>query len=169
LCGGLPLALEIIAKHLRHRPQAVWEEATEIMRDKPGIIDVLSISYKGLSSETDKMMFLDVSCQMVGLLKKDAIDIWKSCSLRACNPRCRPNRCLTSECVENSLENLINKSLVEEGKDERLTMHDLLQEMGRKMVRENLIDGKRRELRQYSHLWNPADAEVVLNEGEVCG
>lgn len=153
-CSGLPLALKIIGQHLLGKKKEVWEDATISMQERPGIVDVLSISYKGLERACDKMMFLDVSCQMVGLLEEDAIDIWKSCV------RCKnTSYCKTSKMVHDSLQILKDKSLVEVDKDKRLTMHDLLREMGRKMgdmdVKPNL---------QPCHLWDPERAKEILDE-----
>jgi hypothetical protein len=157
-CWGLPLALKIIGQHLLGKKKEVWEDATISMQDRPGIIDVLSISYKGLERDCDKMMFLDVSCQMVGLLEEEAIDIWKSCA------PCRPWYCMTSKGVHDSLQILKDKSLVEVDKDKRLTMHDLLREMGRKM---GVMDVKPYLLP--CHLWDPKKAKEILDElDEVC-
>lgn len=161
LCGGLPLALQVIGQHLFGKTEKVWTDATKSMRDRPDVIDVLSISYHGLDNPSDKMMFLDVACQMIGLLEEDAIDIWKSCE------PCRPRYCITSKMVHDSLQILKDKSLVEVDKDKRLTMHDLLREMGRKMDVDDKIDGKK-EPGQQCHLWDPLDANEILNELEVC-
>ncbi|KAG0628664.1 hypothetical protein M758_1G044000 [Ceratodon purpureus] len=166
ICKGLPLALEILGKHLYNRSEGEWEEEAREMSASSDVLDTLSISYKGLSSKSDKVMFLDIACHMVGILKGDAEDIWESCASRDSSPSCRSNRCLTSRKVKGSLQNLINKSLVKVDNDKRLTMHDLIQEMGRKMNRDELEDGKARECGQYSHLWDPADAEAVLTEEE---
>jgi len=160
LCGGLPLALKLIGQHLIEKTEEVWTDAAKSLRDRPNIIDVLSISYNGLDNPSDKMMFLDVACQMVGLLEEDAIDIWKSCE------PCRSRYCMTSKMVHDSLQILKDKSLVEVDKDNRLTMHDLLREMGRKM---DVVDklGRKKE-GQPCHLWDPLDADEILNELEVC-
>lgn len=158
LCGGLPLALKVMGQHLFGKTEKVWTDATQSMRDRPDVIDVLSISYNGLDNPSDKMMFLDVACQMVGLLEEDAIDIWKSCKA------CRVGYCMTSKMVHDSLQILKDKSLVEVDKDQRLTMHDLLREMGRKMDVDDKIGRKRKG--QPCHLWNPLDASQVLNELE---
>jgi Leucine-rich repeat (LRR) protein len=166
MCKGLPLALEIIGKHLYNRSEGEWEEEAREMSASPNVLDTLSISYKGLSSKSDKVMFLDIACHMVGLLKEDAKDIWESCASRDSNPPCWPSRCMTSRKVKGSLQTLINKSLVKVDNDKRLTMHDLIQEMGRKMVRDELVDGKARGSGEYSHLWDPAEAEDVVNEEE---
>ena len=160
LCGGLPLALKLIGEHLFEKTETVWTDATISMRDRPDVIDVLSISYNGLDNPSDKMMFLDVACQMVGLLEEDAIDIWKSCK------PCRVGHCMTSKMVHDSLQTLKDKSLVEVDKDKRLTMHDLLREMGRKMDVDDKI-GRKKE-GEPCHLWNPLDANDILNELEVC-
>lgn len=158
LCGGLPLALKLIGQHLIGKTEKVWTDAAKSLRDRPNIIDVLSISYYGLENPSDKMMFLDVACQMVGLLEEDAIDIWKSCE------PCRSSYCMTSKMVHDSLQILKDKSLVEVDENNRLTMHDLLREMGRKM---DVVDkiGRKKE-GQPCHLWDPLDADEILNELE---
>lgn len=162
LCGGLPLALIVIGQHLFGKTEKVWEDATTSMRERPDIIDVLSISYNGLENLSEKMMFLDVSCQMIGLPEEDAIDIWKSCK------PCRPvTGCMTSKMVNDSLQILKDKSLVEVDKDKRLTMHDLLKEMGRKMDVDDNLMGRKNE-GQPCHLWDPLDAKAYLDDDQVC-
>ncbi|XP_024385729.1 TMV resistance protein N isoform X1 [Physcomitrium patens] len=158
LCGGLPLALKVIGQHLYGKPQEVWREATMSLKDRPDIINVLSISYKGLK-EQNKMMFLDVSCQMVGLLEEDAIDIWKSCG------SCKSRYCMTSKMVHDSLQILKDKSLVEVDKDRRMTMHDLLREMGKKMDEVDKIGSLKKE-GHWCHLWDPLLVKYYLTDDE---
>lgn len=62
---------------------------------------------------------------------------------------------------------LKDNSLIDVDTNNPLTMHDLLREMGRKMDVDDKIDGKK-EPGQPCHLWDPLDADEILNEREVC-
>ncbi|KAG0568439.1 hypothetical protein KC19_6G019900 [Ceratodon purpureus] len=160
-CNGLPLALEIIGKHLFEKDKMVWTEASEILKISPGISRILRISYDGLS-DSEKMMFLDVSCQMAGLLEDDAIDIWKSCG-----EHCWPPECLTSKIVHDSLSILKDKALVKVDGNSRLFVgHDLLQDLGRELAGRDPVSGRMRQLGRHSHLWDWRLAERVLNTGK---
>ncbi|CAM6114799.1 unnamed protein product [Calypogeia fissa] len=66
-CGGLPLTLEVIGKHLYKKPVAIWKEAIIILDNAETVLGFdeklwskLCISYDGLDAE-GRDMFLDCS------------------------------------------------------------------------------------------------------------
>ena len=162
-CDGLPMALEIIGKHMFGKKEDVWSKTAQTLQSRPEVLSKLSISFEGLPSEAEKMMFLDIACQMIGLHVADATDIWESCA-----PSCT-NLCLTSRNVPDSLAILKDKSLIDVDANNVLTMHDLLREMGKELVCKEKIGGKPRLFgdRSLSHLWD-LHAESLLKNGKVC-
>ncbi|BAT80997.1 hypothetical protein VIGAN_03063300 [Vigna angularis var. angularis] len=104
------------------------------------VMEKLTISYHGLP-ESYQILFLDIACFFNGWVKEHVEQILTIC--------CR--------CPANGIDVLIGKSLVScDGS--RLWMHDLLQEMGRKIVVEKcLIDASKR-----SRLWSPHDIDQAL-------
>lgn len=79
-CKGLPLALEIIGRHLSNeKDETIWRETSQSLEVSTGMLESLSISYMSLPSEQVKFMFLDISCHMIGLEETAALEIWKSC------------------------------------------------------------------------------------------
>ncbi|CAM6011202.1 unnamed protein product [Sphagnum balticum] len=136
-CGGLPLALEVMGAYLFDKKdpkhEVVWKEATRSLRVDPGAIDqklqnMFNISYEGLSSLADKLMFLDVSCFMINWHENVAMSFWESCI--SCT-------CPSSKSPHSSLMRLIDKSLVKVGQKGYLQMHDVISDMARDVVRGN--------------------------------
>ena len=141
-CGGLPLALEVIGAFLSDkrnpRDERIWREAMMALCKNGDILSRLKISYDGLSEIEDQVMFLDIACFFFGTHVDDAMEFWESDDFYS------P--------AYSSLRRLIDKSLVEEDSSGRLSMHDLLRDMGRDVVRKQspLNEGKQ------SHLWHPS-------------
>ncbi|KAA3472425.1 TMV resistance protein N-like [Gossypium australe] len=133
--GGLPLALEVLGSFLCDRDARQWTSAIErLERDSnKEILDRLQISFDGLE-EREKNIFLNIACFFNGKKKDFVMKVLDGCEFF---PDIR-------------IDVLIKKSLI--------TMHDLLQEMGRKIVREKFVDepGKR------CRLWEERDVYHVL-------
>ncbi|XP_042959071.1 disease resistance protein Roq1-like isoform X16 [Carya illinoinensis] len=137
--GGLPLALKVLGCFLFGRTIDFWKGARDNLKanPKPEIFDILKISFDGLE-EPQKILFLDLAC-----FSDRWIDFKKIYSA-------------------DVIQVLIDKSLV--SKDdvyfkERLTMHDLLKEMGRQIVRREC----RQEPGRRSRLFHREDVVHVLN------
>ncbi|KAK8622736.1 hypothetical protein V6N13_117639 [Hibiscus sabdariffa] len=144
--GGLPLALEVLGSFLAGRWDAAqWRSAIERLKkeSKKEIVDKLRISFDGLE-ETEKDIFLDIACFFRG---DDKVMVTKI--LDACN-----------SFPDIGIDVLIKKSLITIDEDNKLSMHDLLQETGRKIVRQESPNrpGKR------SRLWEDTDIHYVLAE-----
>ncbi|XP_044470072.1 disease resistance protein RPP2B-like [Mangifera indica] len=139
---GLPLALEVLGSFLFTRTKGDWESALEKLKTRPygDVQKVLKISYEGLDGEY-KRVFLDIACFFKGCERDFVEAILKACGL---NPRIY-------------IKVLIERCLITTSFD-TITMHDLLEQMGREIVRQESIDnpGER------SHLWDHEDIFSVL-------
>ncbi|TYJ12177.1 hypothetical protein E1A91_A11G331600v1 [Gossypium mustelinum] len=144
--GGLPLALEVLGSFLCGRDAAQWRSTIErLKRDSnKEILDKLRISFDGLE-EREKNIFLDIACFFNGEKKDFVIKVLYDCDFFP----------------DIGIDVLIKKSLVKVDKHNKdLKMHDLLQEMGRTIVKEKCVDepGKR------CRLWEEKDVHHVLTK-----
>jgi nucleoside-triphosphatase THEP1 len=119
---GLPLALKIIGSHLCEKDIRFWKSA--LLKYKripcPNIQEILKISYDGLD-QAQQDIFLDIACFLKGYYKHVVIDILHSCN---------------SNDPFYDIEKLIDKCLLFVPKDNTLSMHDLIQQMGLEINRE---------------------------------
>ncbi|XVF70262.1 hypothetical protein PTKIN_Ptkin11bG0146900 [Pterospermum kingtungense] len=143
--NGLPLALEVLGSFLCGRDATQWRSAIErLKRDSnKEIYDRLLISFDGLE-ETEKNIFLDIACFFRGEDKDFVLKVLDGCEFFP----------------DIGIDVLIKKSLITIDENNILGMHDLLQEMGRKIVREKSIEepGKR------CRLWEERDVYHVLTK-----
>ena len=119
---GLPLALEILGSHLFKRSQLEWESVVEKLRQIPHdqIQKKLRISFDTLDNQS-KAIFLDIACFFIGMDKEYVMKILDGCGFFPVI----------------GVSTLLERSLITIGqKDHKLKMHDLLQDMGREIVRE---------------------------------
>jgi hypothetical protein len=160
-CGGLPLALEVIGALLYRKNRGEWESEIDNLSRIPNqdIQGKLLISYHALDGELQRA-FLDIACFFIGIEEEYVAKVLGA--------RCRLN-------PEVVLKTLRERSLIQFHeciiKDERqlfgrtvsVTMHDLLRDMGREVVRESspLLLGKR------TRIWNQEDAWNVLEQQKV--
>ncbi|CAL5192712.1 unnamed protein product [Lathyrus oleraceus] len=146
--GGLPLALEVLGSYLYGRNVDVWHSAIKKIRSvpHPRIQDKLKISYESLD-RMEKDIFLDIACFFKGMKKDKVIDLLESCGY----------------CPQIGIEILIERSLITiDWGNDKLDMHDLLQEMGRDIVfQESPNDPSRR-----SRLWSQEDIDHVLTKNK---
>ncbi|XP_004293992.1 PREDICTED: TMV resistance protein N-like [Fragaria vesca subsp. vesca] len=136
---GLPLALTVLGTSLRGGNVELWEAALDGSESRE-IKDVLKISFDGLDHRV-KEAFLDIACFFKGEYREHVIKIIKACG---------------SE--EHLINVLIQKALISIDKNDRIWMHDLIEEMGRDIVHEQSPDdpGNR------SRLWFHEDVYRVL-------
>ncbi len=151
-CRGLPLALEVIGCFLfdkRGERDSMWPETIKALIERKDILDKLMISYDGLPPE-EQLMFLDISCFMIGQREHIAMQIFKACTFDYKGPAA-------------SFSSLKDKCLVKLDEDRRIVMHDLLRDMGRQVVKNK----SHMEKRTPSHLWDPEMVQRVLQNKEV--
>ncbi|KAK3199818.1 hypothetical protein Dsin_023233 [Dipteronia sinensis] len=147
--GGLPLALKILGCFLLDKSEEVWESAISKLEKIPhiDIHKVLKISYDGLDDEVQKI-FLDIACFFIG-------------------SEMGPTKVFLDACgfyTENGISILIDKNLISLSNNV-IKMHDLLQAMGREIVRQQSIEnpGKR------SRLWYHEDVYGILTKNMGTG
>ena len=147
--GGLPLALKILGSFLYKRDRGGWESAVAKLKKAPidkKLFEALRISYDGLD-EMSQQVFLDVICFLKGNDKERVIEILDS---------------IFSFNTRVMIDVLIEKSLLTIF-DNFVDMHDLIQEMGREIVR---LESKE-EPGHRSRLWLRDDIFCVLKENAV--
>ena len=144
--NGLPLALEIIGSDLCGKNIHEWKSALEKYKNIPheDIQKILKISYDGLE-KTEKDIFLDIACFFKGYNKSDVVKILGSCDLYP----------------DYGIGKLIDKCLITLAYG-HLSMHDLLQQMGREIVQQ-----ESEELEQRSRIWRYKDAHKLLTRNMV--
>ena len=145
--SGLPLALKIIGSDLCGKTRSEWESAIQQYGKIPkrDIHNMLKVSYDGLE-ETEKDIFLDIACFFKGRNKDNVVDILDACNLYP----------------TFGIPNLVNKCLITISYG-ILWMHDLVQQMGREIVRQE----SPKILNKRSRLWRYEDALEVLTENKV--
>ncbi|XP_050243508.1 disease resistance protein RPV1-like isoform X4 [Quercus robur] len=141
---GLPLALVVMGTDLYGRTELEWESALNKYEKIPSrdIQKILQISYDGLD-ETEQHIFLDIACFFKGYNYDEVVDILGACDLYPVL----------------GINKLIEKCLLT-NKGNTLWMHDLLQQMGREIVRQESQGNPG----QRSRLWNYEEALDVLTE-----
>ncbi|KAL9437455.1 hypothetical protein AB3S75_023339 [Citrus x aurantiifolia] len=144
---GVPLALKVLGCFLYEREKEVWEAAINKLQRilHPSILEVLKISYDSLDDE-EKSIFLDVACFFPG---EDVNLVMKFLNASGFYP-------------EIGISVLVDKSLIAIGSYNKIRMHDLLQELGREIVRQESINPGNR-----SRLWHHEDIYEVLTYNTV--
>ena len=141
---GLPLALVVLGSFLYKRDVDEWESTLHKLKTNPldNIRKVLQVSYDGLDYKCKKL-FLDITCFFKGQDEKFVTRILEGCKFHPkIGLRVLHERCLISM------------------KDNTTRMHDLLQEMGWAIVRQNYP----KHPRKWSRLSELEDIEVYLHK-----
>ncbi|XP_023879107.1 disease resistance protein RUN1 isoform X2 [Quercus suber] len=140
--NGLPLALEVLGSLLFGKRIDEWESALGKLEKEPDnkIFNILKISFVGLT-KMQQDLFLDIACFFKGEYKDGIIDILQSFGFYPAY----------------NIGVLVDRSLITIGYG-YLRMHDLLQEMGQEIVRQESL----KELGRRSRLWRYEDVLHVL-------
>ncbi|KAJ7970184.1 Disease resistance protein [Quillaja saponaria] len=138
---NLPLFLEIIGSDLYGKEIDEWKCTLDKYEKFPNreIHNILSISYDNLHY-TEKQIFLDIACFFRGMSLDSCKEVFKACGFYP----------------DSGIRVLLEKSLINI-KENMLWMHDLIQDMGREIVRQDSP-----ELGKRSRLWFHEDAQEVL-------
>ncbi|KAF8036330.1 hypothetical protein BT93_C2146 [Corymbia citriodora subsp. variegata] len=143
--NGLPLAIKVLGHFLKGRSLLEWKSALDKLKRvfNGDIFSVLRTSFDGLD-EHEKDIFLDIACFFKGWRISYAEKVLESCHLD----------------LDIGIAVLKEKSLItiEHG---MLEMHDMIQEMGREIVRQE----SPKEPGERSRLWSYEDVIHVLTEG----
>lgn len=147
--SGIPLALEVIGSNLYGKGIEEWKSTLASYEQIPNtdIQMILKLSYDALG-EQEKQIFLDIACFF------------------NCRKLTEVERILSAHhgyCLKPRIRALVQKSLIKINEWGRVTMHDLLQDLGREIVRRESPEhpGKR------SRLWSTEDIIQVLEENVV--
>uniref|UniRef100_M1ACW5 Tir-nbs-lrr resistance protein n=1 Tax=Solanum tuberosum TaxID=4113 RepID=M1ACW5_SOLTU len=139
---GLPLALVTLGSHLLGRSVKEWRYEFKKLKAIPhgDIQKILKISFDGLDVNT-RSVFLDIACAFHGCYEDEVAKTLNACGFYS----------------ESAISTLVQRNLLQREDRPGLVMHDLVQEMGREIVRmESQDPGKR------SRLFNPLEAIDVL-------
>ncbi|KAG5071136.1 hypothetical protein JHK86_006347 [Glycine max] len=139
---GIPLVLKVLGGLLCGKDKEVWESQLDKLKNMPNtdVYNAMRLSYDDLDRKEQKI-FLDLACFFIGLdVKVDLIKV-----LLKDNER--------DNSVVVGLERLKDKSLITISKYNIVYMHDIIQEMGWEIVRQESIEdpGSR------SRLWDADD------------
>ena len=141
--SGLPLALQILGSDLHGRSLCQWESAVEKLKRIPNneIQEILKISYEGLDP-SEQEIFLDIACFFKGKKKGYVLKLLEACNLYPAY----------------GIPKLVDKCLITIDWCDNLLMHDLLQQMGKEIVKQESPEVPRKRTR----LWKYEDARNVL-------
>ncbi|XP_062018724.1 disease resistance protein RUN1-like isoform X1 [Rosa rugosa] len=139
---GLPLALEVLGSFFHGRDLSEWKSGLRKLGRVCNleIFDILKTSYDDLDSE-EKKIFLDIACFFNGQDKDRVTEVLNSCDVSAII----------------GIKVLMERSLLTVSHG-RLRMHDLLQKMGREIVRRESPN----EPSRCSRLWLLEDIKHIL-------
>ncbi|KAI9109076.1 hypothetical protein K1719_020031 [Acacia pycnantha] len=140
---GLPLALSVLGSSFGEiHSREEWKDALDkLKKHQPDeILRVLQLSFDALD-EPEKTIFLDIACFFNGWSKKVITHILESCGFNA----------------KIGIATLQKKSVLKDY-DDFLVMHDLLEQMGRRIV----VDKSREYVGNRSRLWSREDIDEVM-------
>ncbi|KAG6676418.1 hypothetical protein I3842_15G150400, partial [Carya illinoinensis] len=143
---GLPLVLTVLGSDLKSQSIQQWKSAMDKYKNIPhgDIQKVLLVSYAGLH-DADKEIFLDIAFFFKGESLENVTKIFDSCGFY-------PN---------HGIERLKDKCLITiDGHNKHVGMHDLLQAMGREIIRRE----SPKKPSKRSRLWNHEDIRKVLQD-----
>ncbi|CAJ2667117.1 unnamed protein product [Trifolium pratense] len=145
--SGLPLALEVIGSHFSNRTieecKCALDQCERVLDEK--IQMTLQLSFDDLKKE-EKIVFLDIACCLKGYKLTTVEQI-----LRAHH----------GYSIRNHINVLVEKSLIKISEFGNVTLHDLIEDMGKDIVRQESPNPGER-----SRLWDSDDIEEVLEENK---
>ncbi|XP_030541303.1 disease resistance protein RPV1-like [Rhodamnia argentea] len=147
--GRLPLALELVGSQffLFRDKEDVRNNLVDKLKRVPhdDVQKKLKITYELLLEGSQRHIFLDIACFLIGEDKRIASYMWKELDLFP----------------YLELEKLCHMSLVKIGDDNRMWMHDQLRKLGRQIVQDDL-----KEHGKCSRLWGPTQAREIIQQDE---
>ncbi|XP_030470815.2 disease resistance protein RPV1-like [Syzygium oleosum] len=148
ICGGLPLALEVIGSLLYGKSIEEWDATLKELEEFPheNVQRKLMISIKALN-EDQRKIFLDVACFFIGIDKRIVIYMWESCKFLP----------------HQSLNTLQQRSLIKIREDNRLWMHDWLRDIGRNLI----LQGSDKKPEKQQWVWTHAQALEILEKMQI--
>ncbi|KAJ9558743.1 hypothetical protein OSB04_013357 [Centaurea solstitialis] len=150
-CQGHPLALKVLGESLHKRDVTEWEERVEGLTEETDsrIQKVLQMSFDSMPSNNDKELFKHIACLFVGKDRNYTETILKACGIRTLH----------------GITNLIDRCFLTIGPTNELKMHQLLQEMGRDVIRQ---ESPKKPWKR-SRLWCHKESFNVLEQNKGSG
>ncbi|XLR17518.1 hypothetical protein S83_045456 [Arachis hypogaea] len=138
----LPLAIKVLGSYLRGGDISVWRSALDRLKNNPKkeIADVLQLSFDGLEP-LEKEIFLDIACFFNHEWVRRVEDMLYC---RGLHPKI-------------GISVLIDKSLITND-GYYIRMHDLLQELGMRIVRQSAPN----EPWKWSRIWHEEDIQCIM-------
>ncbi|KAM7469340.1 hypothetical protein LguiA_007523 [Lonicera macranthoides] len=156
LCGGLPLALQVIGSSLFGRTVPYWASAVKKLEAIPPkeILDKLKISYDCLEDDIEKRIFLDIACFFVGEDVKVTIEVLD---------------CIPDTYAAIRIQRLIERYMLTINSCNKLMMHQLVRDMGKNIVRQESPEdpGKRSRLHHYKDVYDVLENETNLKSLKI--
>ncbi|XVF81818.1 hypothetical protein PTKIN_Ptkin15bG0186500 [Pterospermum kingtungense] len=143
---GLPLALKLLGSALYRKPKRDWESLMVKLKEYPEgkIFNTLKISFDGLD-RLERNIFLDIACFFKGYKTTEATEILDCCYDKSAG---------------SAITKLVDRCLLEiSTNNDTLSMHDLLQEMGCEIFRQESEDPRKR-----SRLWRLEDFRLLEDD-----
>ncbi|KEH38848.1 putative TIR domain, winged helix-turn-helix DNA-binding domain-containing protein [Medicago truncatula] len=139
---GLPLAIRVVGSFLCTRNANQWRDALYRLRNNPDnkVMDALQVCFEGLHSE-DREIFLHIACFFKGEKEEYVKRILDACGLHP----------------HLGIQGLIESSLITI-RNQEIHMHEMLQELGKKIVRQQFPE----EPGSWSRLWLYEDFNPVM-------
>ncbi|XP_076928191.1 disease resistance protein RPV1-like [Bidens hawaiensis] len=146
-CKGHPLALKVLGESLCNKTIAEWEDCVIGLKEETDsrIMSVLKMSFDTIQSNNDKELFKYIACFFIQKDRIFAETILNSCGIRT-----------------TGIRNLVDRCLLTIGPDNMLMMHQLIQEMGRDVVRQE----SPHKPEERSRLWCHEESFNVLEENK---
>jgi hypothetical protein len=146
--GGIPLALVVLGSFLKDRSVAEWKSELERLQITPDdkIQKILGISFDSLKSPINDI-FLDITRFFVGMDQEYAFKILYGCNFF----------------MGIGIPILIQRSLVTIDSQNKLMMHNLIQDMGREIVHQESL----KHPEERNRLWLHEDVLNVLHNHVV--
>ncbi|KAL4293224.1 hypothetical protein AHAS_Ahas18G0106700 [Arachis hypogaea] len=143
---SLPLAIEALGNDLYNMEEKLWKNALEDWRECPkeNVMSVLQKSYDQVNIN-ERRIFLDIACFFAGKRKNFIEHILSSC----CGDE--------SSRHDLAIQNIRRNSLITI-RNHEIHMHNMLQELGKKIVRGEYP----KEPMYWTRLWHVKDLEAVL-------
>ncbi|KAL3730340.1 hypothetical protein ACJRO7_027361 [Eucalyptus globulus] len=142
---GLPLVLTVMGSFLNGKSVKEWQVAFDRLKEIPqgNGHEIMRIVIDGLEAN-ERTIFLDIACFLHGYDKEEIIKSLSQCSIHA----------------NSGIEILAQKSLIYIDKNNKIWMHDLLQEMGRQIVIQECPTNPSKR----SRIWCHEDALQVVRQ-----
>ncbi|KAL3730347.1 hypothetical protein ACJRO7_027368 [Eucalyptus globulus] len=133
---GLPLLLTVMGSFLNGKSVEEWQGAFDRLKEIPQgkVHQILRIAIDGLEAN-ERTLFLDIACFLNGYDKEEIIRSLDQCCVHA----------------NSGIEILAQKSLIYIDENNKIWMHDMLREMGRRTVIRECPENPSKRSRIWSH------------------